>query len=150
MSDYKDADFKERLSAAAQAKRAMLERFRTKADDPAARGARGRAAGSREAREKRHAERKAAREAEAAQKKADAARHAARQREAREKAEKEAREIALEAERKAARATRAMRHERSGSNGRGWDDRQSGWSIAPGGSQFLTYFIIRFGPTSAP
>jgi hypothetical protein len=108
MSDYKDADFKERLSAAAQAKRAMLERFRAKADDPAALEREAARRAVSEAREQRHAERKAAREAEAAQKKADAERHAAEtaEREAREKAEKEARELSLEAERKAARDAR--------------------------------------------
>jgi Family of unknown function (DUF6481) len=117
MSAFKENDLKERLSTAADAKRAMLERFRAKpaADDPAVierEEARKALAAARDA---RAAERKTAKEAEAArlaaeqtEREAEAARQAddAAVREATLKAEHEEREAALEAERKAARDAR--------------------------------------------
>src|SRR5580700_6278312 len=105
-----DDDFNERLSAAAKAKQALLEKFRARPrpDDPAiAERQAARLAASR-ARDARAAERKATREAEIARAQAEAVRlaaEAAAHKAATEAAEA-ARELALEAERKAARDAR--------------------------------------------
>jgi len=89
---YKEKGFGERLSAAADARRAALERFRARPgpDDPAVVARRAARQAVSEAREARAAEREAAREAEAA----------------RRTAERADRDAALEAERKAARDAR--------------------------------------------
>jgi len=86
MSAFKnDHDFNERMSTAAKARQALLEKFRArpKPDDPAVVERQAARLATRLARDARAAERKAAREAEQA-----------------------AREAALEAERKAARDAR--------------------------------------------
>lgn len=117
MSAFKENDLKERLNTAAEAKRAMLERFRAKpaADDPAVIEREEARKALAAARELRAAERKAAKEAETtrlaaeqAEREAEAARQAAEAavREAALKAEHEEREAALEIERKAARDAR--------------------------------------------
>ena len=117
MSAFKENDLKERLSTAADAKRAMLERFRAKpaADDPAVIEREEARKALAAARETRVAERKTAKEAEAArlaaeqaEREAQAARQAADAavREVTLKAEQEERDAALEAERKAARDAR--------------------------------------------
>ena len=64
---YKNDDFNNRLTSAAQAKNALLERFRARPgpDDPAVIARREAQAAVEAAREVRVAERKAAREAEA-------------------------------------------------------------------------------------
>jgi hypothetical protein len=64
---YKNDDFNNRLSSAAQAKSALLERFRARPgpDDPTVIARRKAQAEVEEAREARMAERKAAREVEA-------------------------------------------------------------------------------------
>jgi hypothetical protein len=66
-STYKNDDFNNRLASAANAKNALLERFRARPgpDDPAVIARRAAQAEIEEARERRAAERKAAREAEA-------------------------------------------------------------------------------------
>jgi len=117
MSAFKENDLKERLNTAAEAKRAMLERFRAKpaADDPAVIEREEARKALAAARETRVAERKTAKEAEAArlaaeqaEREAQAARQAADAavREVTLKAEQEERDAALEAERKAARDAR--------------------------------------------
>jgi hypothetical protein len=110
MSRHTNKSFSERLSTAADAKKAMVDKFRARpaADDPAVmerRAARQAISDARQARiEKRAAERLAEEAREAAERKArDAAEHERRVREAAEAAEREA---ALEAERKAARDAR--------------------------------------------
>ena len=80
MSAFKnDDDFNERLSTAAKAKQALLEKFRVrpKADDPAAAERHAARLATSLARDARIAERKAAREAEAARLQAEAIRQAA-------------------------------------------------------------------------
>jgi Family of unknown function (DUF6481) len=75
MSAFKnDDDFNERLSTAAKAKQALLEKFRArpKADDPAAAERQAARLATSLARVARIAERKAAREAEAARLQAEA------------------------------------------------------------------------------
>jgi hypothetical protein len=117
MGGFKDPDFLQRQSAAANAKKAALERYRagTAADNPAVaeRAAARQAVAT--AREQRAAARQAAKGAAAlaAAKEAERAREAAKEvaREAaaaaeRERAEQAAREAALEGERKAARDAR--------------------------------------------
>jgi hypothetical protein len=112
-----DKGFRERLNAAAQAKKAALEKFRVRAgpDDPAvlARDAARQATAA--AREARAVEREAAREADAARRAAEAAagqaeatRHAEEQAllDAEQKATQEAGAAALKAEQKAARDAR--------------------------------------------
>lgn len=117
MTGYKDQDFKERLTVAAKARKAMLERFRARPglDDPAVAERRAAREAIHAAREVRLAERKAAREAEAARRATEkaasdavAAREAAEQaaREAEAKAEQAVRDAARDAERKAARDAR--------------------------------------------
>jgi hypothetical protein len=110
MSAKNDDDFNERLSTAAKAKQALLEKFRArpKADDPAAAERNAARLAVSLARDARIAERKAAREAEAVRVQAEAIRHAAEDaaRKAAAEAEQAAQELALEAERKAARDAR--------------------------------------------
>jgi hypothetical protein len=108
MSAFKNSDdFNERLSTAAKARQAALERFRARprADDPSVVERRAARLATSQARDAR----KATRAAEAARLKEEAIR-----RNAEEAAEKAAREILLEAERKAARdaryAARKARH----------------------------------------
>jgi hypothetical protein len=118
MSAFKnDDDFNERLSTAAKAKQALLEKFRArpKADDPAAAERHAARLATSLARDARIAERKVAREAEAARLQAEAVRlqaEAVRQaaeevaRKATAEAEQAAQKVTLEAERKAARDAR--------------------------------------------
>jgi len=111
MSAFKnDDDFNERMSTAAKARQALLEKFRArpKPDDPAVVERQAARLATRLARDARAAERKAAREAEAARLQAEAARQAAEEaaRKAAAEAEQAVREAALEAERKAARDAR--------------------------------------------
>lgn len=110
MSGYTNKNFSERLSTAAHAKKAMLDKFRARpaADDPAVVERRAARQAINDARQARIAEREAARLAqeacEAAERDArDRAEHERRVREATEAAEREA---ALEAERKTARDAR--------------------------------------------
>src|SRR3954452_4442420 len=118
MSSNKDQQFTERLSTAASARRAMLEKFQARraVDDPAAHERRAAQEAMRAAREARRAEREAARRARQEQLSAERlARKAAereqrlaqeeqrRAQEAREAAERTEREAALERERRAAR-----------------------------------------------
>src|ERR1700675_2158130 len=103
MSAFKnDDDFNERLSTAAKAKQALLEKFRArpKADDPAAAERQAARLATSLARDARIAERKAAREAEAARLQAEAIRQAAEDaaRKATAEAERAAHELTLEAE----------------------------------------------------
>jgi hypothetical protein len=103
---YKNDDFADRLSSAAKAKTAVLEKFRQKPgpDDPGFVERQAAQKAIMEAREQRAAERKLARDAEIAQK---AAAEAARQaEEAARKAAAAARDLAIQAERKAARDAR--------------------------------------------
>ena len=110
---FKHADFNDRASAAAKAKQALIEKFRSRPgpDDPSVQAKLAERLAVVEAREKREQERKIAKEADAARL---AAEEAERQAEAvRKAAEKTAEEIArkaallaLEAERKAARDAR--------------------------------------------
>ena len=109
----KNANFGDRLNAAAAAKKAMLERFHAMPgpDDPAVKEQQAARKAISEAREIRIAERKAAREAEAQRQAAENAAKAAEQaaREAEERrlaAEAAAQAVALEAQRKAARDAR--------------------------------------------
>jgi hypothetical protein len=117
MSAKNDDDFNERLSTAAKAKQALLEKFRArpKADDPAAAERNAARLAVSLARDARIAERKAAREAEVARLQAEAVRLQAevvRQaaedvaRKATAEAEQAAQKVTLEAERKAARDAR--------------------------------------------
>ena len=103
-----DDDFNERLSTAAKAKQALLEKFRArpKADDPAAAERHAARLAISLARDARIAERKAAREAEAARLQAEAIRQAAEDAARKVTAEAERTVLALEAERKAARDAR--------------------------------------------
>jgi hypothetical protein len=100
MSAFKKSDdFNERLTTAAKARQATLEKFRARppADDPTVVEQRASRLATSEARDAR----KAARAAETARLEEEAVRRAAE-----EVAEKEAREITQEAERKAARDAR--------------------------------------------
>jgi Family of unknown function (DUF6481) len=105
-----DDDFSERLTTAAKAKQALLEKFRArpKPDDPGAAERQAARLATSLARDTRTAERKAAREAEATRLQAEAIRHAAEQEasKAASEAAQAAQEFALEAERKAARDAR--------------------------------------------
>ncbi len=103
---YKNDDFAERLSSAAKAKTAVLQKFLQKPgpDDPAFLERQAQQKALLEARDKRAAERKRARDLEAARKVAEQ-----QAREAEEMARKAAqieRDLALAAERKAARDAR--------------------------------------------
>jgi hypothetical protein len=115
MSGFKDSDdFNERLSTAAKAKQATLEKFRARAraDDPAVLERQAARLATSQARDAR----KAARAAEITRSEEEAIRHAAEEaarkatvaaeeaaRKAAAEAEKAALEVALEAERKTAR-----------------------------------------------
>jgi hypothetical protein len=109
----KNANFSDRLNAAAAAKKAALERFHARPgpDDPAVRDQQTARKAISDAREVRIAERQAAREAEAARQAAERAAKAAEQaahqaEERRLAAEAAAQAVALQAERKAARDAR--------------------------------------------
>ena len=117
MSGHKDKKFSERLSTAADAKKALLDKFRARpaADDPdvVARGEARKAIS--EARETRAAEREAVRAEEQGREAAERAREAvkragrelaAQEQQARETAETAEREAALEIELKAQRDAR--------------------------------------------
>jgi hypothetical protein len=110
MSGFKEKSFGDRLSAAAAARQAALERFRARpsADDPAVIKRREERMAIAAARQVRDAERKARKEAEAAaraeQEAKDRAEREARER--REAIEKVIREAAEAAERKAERDAR--------------------------------------------
>jgi Family of unknown function (DUF6481) len=100
MRAFKNSDdFNERLSTAAKARQAALEKFqaRPRADDPVVVERRGARLATSQARDAR----KAARAAEAARLEEEAIRRSAE-----EAAEKAAREVTLEAERKAGRDAR--------------------------------------------
>jgi hypothetical protein len=99
-------NFDDRISAAAAAKQALLERYRARpaADDPAVIEQQAALKAIADARDVRAAERKAAKEAEAARVAAELA--ARRTQEQIAAAEAKARQLALEAERKAARDAR--------------------------------------------
>jgi hypothetical protein len=99
-------NFDDRISAAAAAKQALLERYRARpaADDPAVVAQQAALKAIADARDLRTAERKAAKEAEAARVAAEQA--ARRTQEQIAAAEGKARQLALEAERKAARDAR--------------------------------------------
>jgi hypothetical protein len=112
-----DKGFRERLNAAAEAKKVLLERFRAKAgpDDPAVIERQAARAAVSVAREVRVVEREAARAADAAQRdadavrrQADAVREAAEQAslDAEQKAGRDASAATLKAEQKAARDAR--------------------------------------------
>src|SRR5271168_1019224 len=107
MSGFKNSDdFNERLSTAAKAKQASLEKFRARprADDPAVAEQQAARLATSQARDAR----KAARTAEIARLQAEATRQAADEvdRKATEEAEQAAQEVTLEAERKGARDAR--------------------------------------------
>jgi hypothetical protein len=76
MPSYKDPDFKDRQKAAAEAKKAMLERHRALAADPAAAEKQAARIAVIEARKIRDAEREAAKKLRAVQKAEEAARAA--------------------------------------------------------------------------
>ena len=99
-------NFDDRISAAAAAKQALLERFRSRpsTDDPAWIEQQAALKAIADARDTRNAERKAAKEAEAARIAAELA--ARKTQEQIAAAEAKARAAALEAERKAARDAR--------------------------------------------
>jgi len=110
MNSFKGSGFADRLSAAAKAKQAQLDKFRARPgdNDPAVIDRSAARLAISTARDARIAERKAARQAEDAAKKAaleaEQAARAARAAEA--AAEQAMREVALETERKAARDAR--------------------------------------------
>jgi len=106
MHAYKNDHFTQRLNTAANAKQAMLERFRARpaADDPAVLERQAARKAVAVAREARIAERKAAREAETVRLAAEQAARAAEQ--AAHEAEEAARALALAAKQKAARDAR--------------------------------------------
>ena len=115
MSSYKALDPQQRQSNAAAAKKAMLERFRAAAEDPAVAKRQAVRVAMNEARLVRTTEREAAkkmRKAELDRQAAQAAEHASQAQleavraEALAAAEKAEREAALEAEQKAARDAR--------------------------------------------
>src|ERR1700733_7873015 len=99
-------NFDDRISAAAAAKQALLERFRAppQPDDPAEIARQAALKAAADARDPRAAERKAAKEVEAARLAAEEAARRAQEQEAAKQAK--AQERALEAERKAARDAR--------------------------------------------
>jgi hypothetical protein len=122
---HEDKGFRDRLNAAAEAKKALLEKFRAKAgpDDPAVAERQAARQAVSEARDVRDVARKAAREedavrraAETEQRAADAAREAAAQaaRDVEAKAETAARDAALKAEQKAARDARYAARKKKG------------------------------------
>jgi hypothetical protein len=101
LTAYKDKGFSERLSTAADARRATLERFRTKPgpDDPAVVERRAARQAISAAREARVAARQAALEAEAARQAAEQADHDAALEAADRKAARDARYAAPKARR---------------------------------------------------
>ena len=108
MSGYKDFDLQQRLSDAASAKKATLEKFRAASEDPADATRRAARVAANEARLLRIAEREAAkraREAELAELALQAQREAEKI-EALLAAQKAEREASLKAEQKAARDAR--------------------------------------------
>ena len=110
MSSPPNKNFNERLSTAAKAKKAMLEKFRARptADDPAVVARRETRQAISAAREARNSEREAARaELQAREAAERQARELADQdQQVREAAERAEREVTLESERKAARDAR--------------------------------------------
>lgn len=113
MPAFKHADFNDRATAAAKAKQALIEKFKSRPgpDDPSVQAKIAERLAIAEAREKREAERRAAKEAEAARKaaeelerQAEAARKAAEK--TQEELDRKAALLKLEAERKAARDAR--------------------------------------------
>ncbi len=110
MRGFKEKSFSERQTSSADAKRALLRRFHAQPgpDDPAVIEQRAARQALVAAREKRIAEREAARREAKARDAAEAQQRAERERiETAERAEREAAEaLALEAERKAARDAR--------------------------------------------
>ena len=115
MSGFKYPDLHERQSAAAAAKKAMLEKFRAASEDPGAADRAAARAAVHEARQARMAERDAAKKAQEAERAAQAVRDAERVAQAkREAAEAQARiaadkieqEALLEMEQKAIRDAR--------------------------------------------
>ncbi len=110
MSGHKDKKFSERLSTAADAKKAMLDKFRARpaADDPAVIARRAARQAISDARQARIAERGAARLAQEVREAAERHAHemAEQERRVHEAAEAAEREAALELERKAARDAR--------------------------------------------
>jgi hypothetical protein len=115
LSSYKDPDFHQRQSSAATAKKAMLEKFRAKAEDPGMAERQAERAAVSEAREARAAKREAARKqreaekAEAVARAAEVAAEAEREEErlkAASVADEVEREFLLAAEQKAARDAR--------------------------------------------
>jgi len=112
MASFQHPDFGERLSTAATAKQAVLERFRSKSNDPDFLKKQAERLAIAQARDERAAARKAAREAqEAAERAAREAKEAAEraereEREARERAEAAAWKAALEEEKKKERDAR--------------------------------------------
>jgi DNA polymerase II small subunit/DNA polymerase delta subunit B len=110
---FKHADFNDRATAAAKAKQALIEKFKSRPgpDDPSVQAKIAERLAIAEAREKREAERRAAKEAEAARKaaeelerQAEAARKAAEK--TQEELDRKADLLRIEAERKAARDAR--------------------------------------------
>jgi hypothetical protein len=110
MSGHTNKNFNERLSTAAHAKKALLDKFRARpaADDPAVVEQRAARQAVSDARAARIAEREAARIAQEAREAAARAEHEMAEQEklTRELAEKAERDAALEIERKAARDAR--------------------------------------------
>jgi hypothetical protein len=110
MKSFKGSGFADRLTAAAKAKRAQLDKFRAqpKADDPAVIDRSAARLAASAARDARVAERKAARQAADAASKAalESERAAQAAQDAEAAAERAIREVALETERKAARDAR--------------------------------------------
>lgn len=113
MPAFKDNNFSERSTAAAKARKAMVERFRAQPgpDDPAVIAQRAAQQEIAEARDRRAAERKAAREVEAARLRAEEAARLVEQKAreaeaARLKIEQAAQELTRQAELKAARDAR--------------------------------------------
>lgn len=106
----KGLKYEERASASAEAKKAMLERFRARPgpDDPAVQARKAERAAVAAAREARAAERERLRREEEARREAEriAAEKAEQERKEREELERLERELALEAARKAARDAR--------------------------------------------
>jgi hypothetical protein len=108
MGSFKDPTFADRIDAAAKAKQALLERFRTPINDPerlARQAERMRLANERAAVKRAREAEKAAKKAQEAELAAQAAREAA-EAAARELEEKKAQEEALLAQQKAARDAR--------------------------------------------
>jgi hypothetical protein len=79
MPGFKDKDFNERRASAADARKAMLDRFKAQVNDPALAQRRAERAAIAAAREQRQAERQAAKEAEALRQTQEAERLAAEQ-----------------------------------------------------------------------